>query len=220
MYRYSTDGGNPDKWERMLDSFADNWKEVCMYHVDPYTERCEGSFIECKEASVVWQYRDCDPELGKSFAQVITLELENALKTYPVDVINGKGYVEVKAKGLSKGAFVSHILKREVKNEMSPDFILSVGDDISDEKMFKYLNRKKTEINGYSKNVKIHTVTVGKKPTSADSFVENPDHVMRLLEALVESYCSNVKRTSVSTFNLRDLEKNNDNDYSRKKSDV
>jgi trehalose 6-phosphate synthase/phosphatase len=70
--------------------------------MEPYVERCEGSFIEFKEASVVWQYRDCDPELGKAFANIITIDIENSLKNFNMNIINGKGYVEVKPKGVNK----------------------------------------------------------------------------------------------------------------------
>jgi trehalose 6-phosphate synthase/phosphatase len=126
-----------------------NWRISCLQHLEPYTERCEGSFIEVKEASVVWQYRDCDVELGKAFAKVITLDLESAYRH--LNIINGKGYVEVKPQGLSKGAFASFILKKEIKRNKVPDFILAIGDDTSDEEMFKYFDRKKNDIKNYSK---------------------------------------------------------------------
>ena len=66
----------------MIKNFNGEWRSYCVEQLEPYTERCEGSFIEVKEASVVWQYRDCDPELGKSFAQVITSDFENSFKYF------------------------------------------------------------------------------------------------------------------------------------------
>jgi trehalose 6-phosphate synthase/phosphatase len=185
----------------MLNDFNSTWRSTCLLHLEPYTERCEGSFIEVKEASVVWQYRDCDIELGKAFSKIITLDLESTFRH--LNIINGKGYVEVKPKGLSKGAFASFILKKEIKKNRAPDFILAIGDDTSDEEMFKYFDKKRNEIKHYSKNVKIYTVCVGKKPSKAQSYLESPTDVKTLLESFVQ--LSIRSKLSNSTFNLANL---------------
>ena len=130
--------------------FSD-WRSYTIEQLEPYTERCEGSFIEVKESSVVWQYRDCDLELGKAFSNVITLDLENNLKNFNLNIINGKGYVEVKPNGINKGAFASFILREEILKKRSPDFILCIGDDTSDEEMFKFFKRKRNQVKNYIK---------------------------------------------------------------------
>jgi trehalose 6-phosphate synthase/phosphatase len=203
LYRYSTNVKAKDKWEKMIKNFNGEWRSYCVEQLEPYTERCEGSFIEVKEASVVWQYRDCDPELGKSFAQVITSDFENSLKNLKLKVINGKGYVEVKPEGINKGAFASYILKQEIKRKRVPDFILAIGDDTADEEMFKYFNTKKPEIIKYSKKCNIYTVTVGKKPSSAECYVDSTSDVRAILEAFMQ--ISNRKAMSSSTINIRAL---------------
>ena len=71
---------NNDKWDKMIKDLNSEWRKTTVELLEPYTDRCEGSFIEVKEASVVWQYRDCDHEMGKSFANVMTIDLENSLK--------------------------------------------------------------------------------------------------------------------------------------------
>ncbi len=70
--------------------------------LESYTERCEGSLVEVKESSVVWQYRDCEPELGRNFANIIKSDFESILSKYELNVINGKGYTEIKPRGLNK----------------------------------------------------------------------------------------------------------------------
>jgi trehalose 6-phosphate synthase/phosphatase len=203
LYRYSTNSKAKDKWEKMLKGFNGDWRTYCVEQLEPYTERCEGSFIEVKEASVVWQYRDCDPELGKSFAQVVTDDFEHSLKGLKLQVINGKGYVEVKPEGINKGAFSAFILKREILRKKIPDFILAIGDDTADEETFKYFHKKKEEIKNFNKNVKIYTVTVGKKPSSALSYVDSTTDVRTILEAFMQ--ISNRKSLSSSTNDLRSL---------------
>jgi trehalose 6-phosphate synthase/phosphatase len=203
LYRFNSDEKHSDKWERMLANFNIEWKGFTVEHLEPYTERCEGSFIEVKEASVVWQYRDCDPELGKSFANVITLDLESTLRNLNLNIINGKGYVEVKPKGINKGAFLSLILKEEIKKGKIPDFILTIGDDTADEEMFKYLKKKKSAIKNFAKNLKSYSITVGKKPSSADCYVDNASDVRNLLEVFMQ--CSIKKKMSSSTFDVRNI---------------
>jgi trehalose-6-phosphatase len=80
---------------------------------------------------------------------------------------------------------------------------LAIGDDTSDEEMFKYLDRKRNDIKQYSKNVKIYTVCVGKKPSKAQSYLESPTDVKTLLESFVQ--LSIKSRPSNSTFNLTNL---------------
>ena len=69
-----------EKWKRIKDEIDIDWRKNCVEILKPYTDRCEGSSLEVKESSVVWQYSECDQELGKAFASVITSELQVALK--------------------------------------------------------------------------------------------------------------------------------------------
>jgi trehalose-phosphatase len=65
--------------------------------------------------------------------------------------MNGKGYVEVKPKGINKGEFASFILREEILNKKPPDFICCIGDDTSDEEMFIFFKKKRKQILNYLK---------------------------------------------------------------------
>ena len=180
-------GKEKDKWKKIIKNYNNEWLASCYDILYPYTERCEGSFIEFKESSIVWNYCDCEQELGKSFASVIITELEYSVKNLNLKVINGKGYVEVIACGINKGYFVSFIIKDYLSKGIIPDFIMCVGDDTSDEKMFYYLKNKKKEIKNYCKNVKIVTCTIGKKPSDAHYYVGNSKNVQEIIEEFVKN---------------------------------
>ena len=180
-------GSGKDKWKRMINHYNNDWINACYEILNPYTERCEGSFIEIKQSSIVWQYSDCDQELGKSFASVITNELECSVKNLNLKIINGKGYVEVIARGINKGYFISYIIKDNLNKDIIPDFIFCIGDDTTDEKMFYYLKNKINVIKEYSKNVNIITCTVGKKPSNAHYYVNNTKAVQEIIESFVEN---------------------------------
>ena len=171
-----------DQWKKIVDKYDTSWRKICTNIIGPYTDRCEGSTLEIKESSIVWQYSECDQELGKAFASVITSELQVALKNKEVKIINGKGFVEVITLGIDKGYFVSYIIKEKIRQKKAPDFILCIGDDASDEKMFKYLNKKKKEIKSFNHAANLISITVGKKPSEAQYYVNNTKEVQDLIK--------------------------------------
>ena len=187
-----------DKWKCIVDTYDTEWRKSCVNIIEPYTQRCEGSSLEIKESSVVWQYSECDQELGKAFASVITSELQVALKNKDVKILNGKGFVEVIALGINKGYFVSYIVKEKIRQKRAPDFILCIGDDASDEKMFRYLKSKSKEIKSFNQKAKLISVTVGKKPSEAEYYVNNSKDVQELINKLTLKIAK-----SVSTFDIK-----------------
>ena len=187
MYKINKENEKNKNWKSMIKNYNNEWIHLCKDILEPYTERCEGSFLEIKNSSIVWQYSDCDQELGKSFASIITSELECSLKRLDLKIINGKGYVEVIASGINKGYFISYVLKKYFSKNIFFDFIMCIGDDTTDEKMFHYLNIKKNIIMKYcQKDINIYSCTVGKKPSKACFYVNSPCEVMELISEFVK----------------------------------
>ena len=193
--------GLAKKWTKIIDNYNNEWIENCVSIITPYTKRYEGSFMDIKESSVVWYYTDCDQELGKSFASVMSSELEGLVKEYNLKIVNGKGFIEVIPLGINKGYFISYILKKQIRKGRIPDFILCIGDDYSDEKMFDYLNRKEVEIKKYCKNVVMYPITVGKKPSKARYYVDKPNNVKEIISVFVKT--SHKMSSSISTSEIR-----------------
>ena len=206
-FMYSVNRQGLDKWKKIIKKYDNEWIKNCSDIISPYLERCEGSFLDVKESSIVWQYTDCDLELGKQFVSAMSSELDNLIKKYNLKIVNGKGFMEIIAVGVNKGYFVGYKIKEFIKNKKSLDFILCIGDDTSDEKMFHYLNTKKDEIKKYCKKVKIYGITVGKKPSKAHFYVEKPKNVQELVSSLVKA--SNKLSSSISTLDIRALALNN-----------
>ena len=202
-FMYSVNRQGLDKWKRIIKKYDNEWIKNCSDIISPYLERCEGSFLDIKESSIVWQYTDCDQELGKQFVSAMSSELDNLINKYNLKIVNGKGFMEIIAVGVNKGYFVGYKVKEFIENKKNIDFILCIGDDTSDEKMFHYLNSKKNEIKKYCKKVKIYSVIVGKKPSKAHFYVEKPKNVQELITKLVKA--SNKLSSSISTLDIRAL---------------
>ena len=158
-----------------------NWetvKQVAIPIMSKFTVRTNGSFIKIAHSSIGWSFFDCDPELGSLMAKYLVIELENALATYDVRFVNLKGIVEVIPRKLNKGIIVKKIL-RDVgarNDNAGVDFILCMGDDVSDEKMFTSVFSYLSEIDDDYVNVTpsppVVQLTPGTVPAAMPFLVE------------------------------------------------
>ena len=111
------------------------WREHIKAIFKIYEARVPGSFVEEKEYSLVWHYRKAsDPELGEIRACELFDNLTEYLANTELQLTYGKKIIEVKPIGINKGEATDHFL---IQREW--DFILAVGDDWTDEDIFKVL---------------------------------------------------------------------------------
>lgn len=120
-------------WEA-LESLKDDWKGLVRPLLELYVDRTPGSFIEEKTFSLAWHYRKADPGWGSLRARELRDDLENLTANLNIGVLEGSKVIEVKDLGINKGRAVSRWL-----GQGDWDFILAVGDDWTDEDMFKAL---------------------------------------------------------------------------------
>lgn len=127
--------------------FDDEWKTVVFELMQQYKKRVQGSTVEYKGSGITWNYQRVN---APSVVNPLALELrsfldpskpEGVMYGYPVKVQCGKGYLEVKRNDYDKGVAVSRVLDK-VQQTLGQkiDFVLCIGDDRSDEDMFKVIN--------------------------------------------------------------------------------
>ena len=183
--------GGADRWRCLLDDmelssaeadsedvYGRTWVPATEEVMNRYVNRTPNTYIEDKGSARVWQFRDAEAEFGQAQAKELHAELELALRSEAVDITTGKGYVEVKVRGVNKGAATVRFL--ESLGVSSPDFILCIGDDRSDESMFEQLLVPVG-------SAKVFTATVGRKKTMAKYFLSDVDHVTALLSVLADA---------------------------------
>jgi len=129
-----------DQWHCMAQNPDCTWKSYAFEIMRQFVKRTQGSFIENKGSALVWQYRDADQHFGSWQAKELSSHLKELLFGYDVDVIDGKGYVEVKLRGVNKGVAVTKMLTKVAQSFGEVDFVLCIGDDRSDEDMFEAVN--------------------------------------------------------------------------------
>jgi trehalose 6-phosphate synthase/phosphatase len=160
--------GREGAWE-MLESLKDDWKGQVKPVLELYVDRTPGSFIEEKSYSLAWHYRKADPGWGSLRAMELRDDLVNLTANLSIGVLEGSKVIEVKDLGINKG--------RAVSNWMSKgdwDFILAVGDDWTDEDMFKALPES------------AYSIRVGLSTTRARYNMDSHEDVRELLRRMKE----------------------------------
>jgi trehalose 6-phosphate synthase/phosphatase len=121
------------KWMPRSD-FAADWKEPILPLLEAISERTPGAIIENKNFSLVWHYRNVNPELAYVRKASLKHDVEKILRDTDVEVFQGNKILEFKPRFITKGATVKQKL-----SEGAYDFILAIGDDYTDEDMFAAL---------------------------------------------------------------------------------
>ena len=118
-------------WEPLDGQIDYAWKEEVQPVLRLYEAALPGSHIEEKRTSLVWHYRQADPEFGAWKANQLAEELGAMTANTPVQVRHGRKIVEVVSSQVTKGTAVN----RGLQNDRY-DLVLCAGDDTTDESMF------------------------------------------------------------------------------------
>ncbi|KAJ3096221.1 threalose-6-phosphate phosphatase [Phlyctochytrium planicorne] len=175
--KYPEDG----KWVNLSEEIDLSWKSKVTEIFSYYTERTQGSFIEHKRCAITWHYRLADPDYGSFQAKECQNHLEDAiLSKLPVEVLIGKKNLEVRPVSINKG----EIVKRLVASRPGLDFVFCVGDDKTDEDMFRSLRRSDLPEEAY------FTCTIGSatKKTKASWHVSSPEELIELIGVWAKGY--------------------------------
>lgn len=122
------------KWqENMKVQFLSDNDEIwdIMQHI---VDKTPGSRIETKKTSLVWHYRNCDKWLADLREKQLINALMRPCARLNLQIMRGSKIVEVKSIGFNKGTEAVRLL---TNNDY--DFVMAMGDDITDDDMFHSL---------------------------------------------------------------------------------
>jgi trehalose 6-phosphate synthase/phosphatase len=155
---------------RMLRAMTTDWKERVRPILQLYVDRLPGALLEEKEFSLAWHYRRADPEQASLCAKELMDDLAGYTRNIDVQVFEGNKVIELRNTGVNKGSAAVEWLR-----QFSPDFILGIGDDWTDEDMFRALPPEAV------------SVRVGVANTAAKYYLTNHTAVRRLLHEMGEA---------------------------------
>lgn len=161
-------------WQKYKDTewkplplLTDRWKQEVKTVLDTYTDRTPGSFIEEKSYSLVWHYRKVETGLGELRANEILNHLRVIIADKGLQMMRGNKIIEFKNIEVNKGKAAQTWLYGH-----EPDFILALGDDDTDEDIFKALSPQ------------AYTIKVGSNVSAARYYLKDYHEVRELLKDL------------------------------------
>jgi trehalose 6-phosphate synthase/phosphatase len=155
-----------DDW-KMLKAITTDWKERVRPILQLYVDRLPGALLEEKEFSLAWHHRRADPEQASLRAKELLDDLSGYTRNIDVQVLEGNKVIEIRNTGVNKGT-----AGQEWLTQHAPDFILGIGDDWTDEDLFRALPPT------------AFSVRVGLATTAARYYLTGPATVRRLLHEL------------------------------------
>lgn len=153
-------------WKHLLSEHQ-SWMEKIRPTLDTFCQRSPGSFIETKTHTLVWHYRKVEAELGFIRSRELLDSLNHMVRNTDLQVIDGNKVIEIRVAGIDKGTIAQKLARRE-----KYDFTMAIGDDKTDEDMFRSLSNK------------TFTVKVGSGYSAAKFSLRNPSEVIRFLNQL------------------------------------
>lgn len=152
---------------RMLKAITTEWKERVRPILQVYVDRLPGALLEEKEFSLAWHYRRADPEQASRRSRELLDALAGFTRNIDVQVLEGNKVLEVRNTGVSKGTAAMEWL-----GGLAADFILAIGDDWTDEDLFRVLPQT------------AYSVRVGLANTAARYYLINHTAVRGVLREL------------------------------------
>ncbi len=159
---------NSGEWESP-QCLNKSWMPKIQPILEVYADRIPGSFVEEKEFSLVWHFRMADPEIASLKAKELVDDLVNFTANIDVQVLPGNKVVEVRNAGINKGDAIRQWLTRE-----KYDFILALGDDVTDEDMFRSLPES------------AYSIKVGLNKSLARFNLQDHNDALDLIEAMLK----------------------------------
>ncbi len=149
-------------WQN-VGKINNDWKKQLLPILNKYAGLTPGARVEIKPNSLAWHYRAAKPYQAQKYSVIIKKILKPLLDEYDLELLQGNKVLEVKNPKISKGNAIGGWLNRDYP------FILAMGDDTTDESMFRAL-----PAHSYS-------IKVGRGRTSAKLRLASSEQVLRLL---------------------------------------
>lgn len=155
-------------WHK-VSGLSDSWKTDIYPVLETYVDRTPGSFIEEKTYSLVWHFRNAQNGLGELRASEMMNNLKYIASDKGLQLLPGDKVLEVKNMEINKGKAALMLVEKA-----NYDFIVALGDDYTDEDIFKALPESAV------------TIKVGSNVSAAKFYLRNPVEVRKLLASFTE----------------------------------
>ena len=178
----------PDKEEfvQLRENIDWSWKETALKIMRMFSDRIEGCKVTENKSNISFSYQNIDNYFGYEQADELKMLLNTILNTPTLDIVTlNNGTLEVRPKNINKGAFLARILQDKYE-EKKFDLLFIVGNDDTDEEMFKYIQSAVKYFHNFVKKFKVITTTITKHMSIAHYYfneindcIENLEHIAK-----------------------------------------
>ena len=123
-------------WE-LTKPLTSDWKPKLHPILKLAEDRLPRSFIEEKEHSLAWHYRTADQDQASLRVKELIDNMTSFTANMDIQILKGDKVVEIRNSGINKGNAIMPIL-----SSTPYDFTLAIGDDWTDEDLFRILPKK------------------------------------------------------------------------------
>jgi trehalose 6-phosphate synthase/phosphatase len=152
-------------WHKTSGSGLD-WQHQILDILEYYAEQTPGASVEQKEWALVWHYRTASPYYTQKHLVTLRRLLKPIVKKHSLEILEGNKILEVRPKDISKRRAAQEWLVHD------HDFVLALGDDVTDEDMFTAMPPQ------------AYSIKVGRGQTAARFRLKSVTEVVRLLSKL------------------------------------
>ena len=149
-------------WRKNLEDRS--WSREIVDIILKVTDKTPGSFLEEKKTALVWHFRNVDPWVAALREQQLFNMLGDKCAREGLHIMKGNKIIEIKPVGCDKGYVAKQLLLKE-----DFDFMLAIGDDTTDEDMFREMPKDS------------YTIKVGEMSDAARFYLKNQHEVLPLL---------------------------------------
>jgi trehalose 6-phosphate synthase/phosphatase len=153
---------------KLMKHLNNDWKPHLVSVLSRYVDRLPRSLLEEKDYSIVFHYREADPDQASIRIKEMVDNLVHFTKNADLHVLHGNKVVEIRNAILHKGTAVQYFLSRK-----QYDFVLTIGDDWTDEDMFSVLHAT------------AYSIKVGGGRSNAQRYLRTPAEVLGLIQEFV-----------------------------------
>ncbi len=163
-------------WRKLFDVDL-SWMPRVERLLRSVTADVPGTLVERKTCSVAWHYRQAEPEYGAWRARELLVAVERLLAGAPAETLVGHRVIEVRARGVNKGAYVRELFPN---GKRKSHFVLAAGDDRTDLDLYNALPGGSIGVHVGRQRVRARDV-----PPRDQFAVDSPRVVRDLLRELV-----------------------------------
>lgn len=157
----------------------EEWNTGLLSVLNKFMEKTPGARLEIKETALAWHYRECDVWLGSLRARQLVNALVSICMPLNLQIMQGDKVIEIKSPEYNKGSEVNRLLRQK-----HYDFILAIGDDTTDEDMFRALPGNSI------------TIKVGNVSDAANENLASQVEVLPFLQSIIDRHMAAMKENA------------------------